>query len=144
MNCTEIHNKLIFYYFNELSVKEAGNIETHLHVCPKCLELYKKLKLSMDIINKEKNSKINPLLTNRISKKINELENNALNTKIRKIRILRHFAAAAVIATAVTIGVLTGNSLLTQTNNHLQEISEDAYYLNDFHQERAEAFLLNE
>ena len=55
MNCKDINSKLIFYIEGDLAPDLENKIKNHLQSCDSCMHLYENMKLTLGVIDKEKN-----------------------------------------------------------------------------------------
>ena len=67
-----IHNDLIFYIDNELSVEKRTEVEKHLEECADCRSFLAFLEDGMQVIEKEKNPEVSPFFFTRLSSRLEE------------------------------------------------------------------------
>ncbi len=108
MNCKQVQNKLIFYYYGELPQAEMTEIKQHLAECASCREQYNKLSLTLDYAQRETELSAPENLWQDIN---NQLDSTRSQTaKVLRIRVAQTLAAAAAIAIAIFIGSLMGKT----------------------------------
>jgi anti-sigma factor RsiW len=139
MECSKVHNDLIFFIEGNLDKKGSAEIEEHLAACQECLAFADMLRASLGVIEEEKNIPDDIGFADRIIAKVDFGERKQ---KTRTLSILRYVAAAAVII----FGVFTGMNIARLASGYqgdgTGEISEEVFYLNDMYQEPIESFFL--
>lgn len=142
MNCQDCQQKMLSYIDGLLNAEAAKVFETHLSKCVDCRAIFADLQLTYQIIDQEKQQEMNPFLVTRIEQRI------ARETG-RKIIPVRQFAFRAVAAgilltIAITTGIFLGQKVGqgSQAEQIAPQQKNELYYINDFQQERIEAFLL--
>ncbi len=144
MNCSKIHNELIFYLEGGMDDEKRREIKAHLSECEKCKKFADNLAFSLNIIEKEKELQINPFLFTRIQEKINDCDKrpNAFITAASKI--LRPVFVSVVIVLGVFAGIKLGSYFNDKYVSNVSEIQIETYYLNDLQHEPLETSLLYE
>lgn len=112
MNCKQVKNNLIFYYYGELDEKLLRQIQNHLEHCEACRVEYNKLALALDYAELESQLKAPDDMWENINSKINSVEKQ--RTNVLWLRAVQTIAAAALIALAIFIGSLVGRSYVQQ------------------------------
>ena len=139
MECSKIHNDLIFFIEGSLDERRSAEIEQHLASCRECSAFADMLRASLGVIEEERNIPVDQGFADRI---IAEVDSRERKQKTRTLSILRYVAAAAVII----FGVFTGMNIARLASGYQDEapagIDEEAYYLNDMYQEPIESFFL--
>lgn len=139
MNCSEVHNDLIFFIEGSLDEKRSTEIKEHLSTCKKCSDFADYLRESLDIINEEKQVAGDSGFAERI---ISILDTGGKDKKTYSLRILKYAAAAAVIMLGVFTGINLGKVASGYNHNDGSAQSDELYYLNDLYQEPIESFFL--
>lgn len=139
MECSKIHNDLIFFIEGKLDKRRSAEIEEHLAACSECSAFADMLRASLGVIEEERIIPEDKGFADRIIAKVDFGERKQ---RTRTLSILRYVAAAAVII----FGVFTGMNIARLASAYQvegpAEISEEAYYLNDMYQEPIESFFL--
>lgn len=139
MECSKIHNDLIFFIEGSLDERRSAEIEQHLASCKECSAFADMLRASLGVIEEERNIPVDQGFADRIIAKVDSRERKQ---KTRTLSILRYVAAAAVII----FGVFTGMNIARLASAYQDEvpagIGEEAYYINDMYQEPIESFFL--
>jgi len=135
-----IHNDLIFYLDNDLSVEKRTPVEKHLEECADCRNFLAFLQEGLQIIEKEKNPEVSPFFYTRLSSRLEEkLEHQTQNQWVR-------LAQPAFFSLLLVIGIYGGLKL--GSNASSPEVNQHAHssiqMLNDFAAEPIESFLLDE
>ena len=139
MECSKVHNELIFFIEGNLDEKRSAEIKEHLADCRECSAFADMLRESLDVIEEEKSIPEDKGFADRIIAKIDSGERTQ---KPRTLNILRYAAAAAVIIFGVFTGMNIARLASGYQGNGSGEISEEVYYLNDMYQEPIESFFL--
>ena len=139
MECSKVHNDLIFYLEGSLDEKSNADIKHHLGTCKRCSDFADMLRESLDVIEYEKKVGEDNDFADRI---IDELSGKRKKSKTYPLSILRYAAAAAIIIFGVFTGINIARLASGYDQNGLTEMSEETYYLNDMYQEPIESFFL--
>ncbi len=125
MNCHQVRNNLIFYYYGELEDYQMQQIKEHLQQCDLCRREYNKLALALDYAHKQSQMKAPSDIWQAISGRID----NTQPTKTRTVWLsaVQLIAAAAAIAIAILIGSLMGRTYVEQSYQIVshQQLYED-------------------
>jgi anti-sigma factor RsiW len=139
MECSKIHNDLIFFIEGNLDEKISAEIEEHLTACRECSDFAAMLRASLGVIEEEKRIPEDQGFAEKI---IAQVEPRERKQKSRSLNLIRYAAAAAVII----LGVFTGMNIARLASGYhekgMAELSEEAYYLNDMYQEPIKSFFL--
>ena len=113
MNCHQVRNNLIFYYYGELEDEQMQQIKEHLQQCDSCRREYNKLALALDYAHKESQMKAPSGMWRAISERIDSSQ----TTKTRSVWLVavQIVAAAAAIVIAIFIGSLMGRTYVEQS-----------------------------
>lgn len=135
-----IHNDLIFYLHNELSVEKRTAVEKHLEECVDCRGFLAFLQDSMQIIENEKNMEASPFFYTRLSARLEEKPESQIQSQWVRL------AQPAFFSLMLVIGIygglkLGGNASSPKVN---QQPITSTQMLNDFAAEPIESFLLDE
>jgi anti-sigma factor RsiW len=135
-----IHNDLIFYLDNELSVEKRASVEKHLEECADCRGFLAYLKDGMQIIEKEKNPEVSPFFYTRLSTRLDE----KLKYQIQRpwVRLAQPAFFSLVLLAGIYGGMKLGGNASTQKEN--PQTASSVQMLNDFAAEPIESFLLDE
>lgn len=142
MNCTETQNKLFFYSLNELSGAELFGVEKHLRECTECRMLENRIKKELDTLNNNKTESVNLNFSDNVMNRIKREPIKISNFNFAEKLI--PYAAAAILLIAVTFGAITQNMGVNKIKQENSYVTSEIYLYNDFEQETAEYFLLNE
>ena len=137
-NC--IHNDLIFYLDNELSVEKKIAVEKHLLECYDCQSFLAFLQQEMQVIDKEKNPEASPFFYTRLSARLEEKTER--QTQRQWIRL----AQPAFFSIILLLGIYGGLKLGSEASSpkEIQQSISSVHMLNDFAAEPIESFLLDE
>jgi hypothetical protein len=135
-----IHNDLIFYLDNELSVEKRTAVEKHLEECADCRSFLVFLQEGIQIIEKEKNPEITPFFYTRLSVRLDEKPEPLVQSQWLKL------AQPAFFSLLLVIGIYGGLKLGGNASSPkvYQQVTSSVQMLNDFAAEPVESFLLDE
>ncbi len=143
MNCKSVNKKLIFYINNETSKSDYEKIQTHLKSCKKCSALHYELKTTLKLIEERKAPEPNPFLYTRIKQELERRKNEKKTYEFSLGRILQPVFLSFLLILGIAGGIKLGNMYDIKQNNQSVISQTTEFYLNDFKQEKIEAFLLN-
>ncbi len=143
MNCKSVNKKLIFYIDNETSKSEHEEIQAHLKSCKKCSALYYELKTTLKLIGERKTPEPNPFLYTRIKQELERRKSREKFYNFSLNRVLQPVFLSFLLILGVAGGIKLGSMYETKQNNQNVISQTTEFYLNDFEQEKIEAFLLN-
>jgi anti-sigma factor RsiW len=135
-----IHNDLIFYLDNELSVEKRFAVEKHLEECADCRSFLAFLKDGMQIIEKEKNPEVSPFFFTRLSARLEK--NLKFQTQNPWVRLAQPAFFSLILLAGIYGGTKLGGNASTQKVN--PQTPSTVQMLNDFAAEPIESFLLDE
>lgn len=135
-----IHNDLIFYLDNELSVEKRTAVEKHLEECADCRGFLAYLKDGMLVIEKEKNPEVSPFFYTRLSARLDE--NPKYQMQRPWVRLAQPAFFSLVLLAGIYGGMKLGGNASTQKEN--PQTASSVQMLNDFAAEPIESFLLDE
>lgn len=138
MDCSKIHNDLIFYIEGSLAEGKRNAVEEHLRNCAECSAFADMLRASLNVIAQEKMVEEDSGFADRV---VREMKKGQAGISTFT-GILRYAAAAAVIILGVFSGVNIAKVTSVPPDNELSEISDEVYYLHDMYQEPIESFFL--
>ena len=135
-----IHNDLIFYLDNELSVEKRTAVEKHLEECVDCRSFLAFIQDGMQIIEKEKNLEASPFFYTRLSVRLEEKPEYRAQSQWARL------AQPAFFSLILVLGIYGGlrlgsNASAIKVN---QPVTSSVQMLNDFAAEPIESFLLDE
>jgi predicted anti-sigma-YlaC factor YlaD len=135
-----IHNDLIFYLDNELSVEKRTAVEKHLEECSDCRSFLAFLKDGMQLIENERNPEASTFFYTRLSARLDEKSEN--QTQSQWVRL----AQPAFFSLLLIIGIYGGLKLGSNASSPkvYQQTKSSVQMLNDFATEPIESFLLDE
>ena len=111
MNCTQIHNKLIFYIEKSLPENEIDEISMHLSDCKECTSHYLFLSDTLKYIEKEKISEPDTYFFTRLEQKIESI--NEVKHKqwylFKPQPVLQKIGYSVLIAIGIVLGIVFGN-----------------------------------
>jgi predicted anti-sigma-YlaC factor YlaD len=140
MNHRSIHNDLIFYLDNELSVEKRIAVEKHLDECADCRGFLVFLQEGMQIIGKEKNPEVSPFFYTRLSVRLEE--KLVFQTQSQWARLALPAFFSLVLLAGIYGGLKLGSNASSPRVN--QPATNSVQMLNDFADEPIESFLLDE
>ncbi len=144
MKCQQIQNRLLFFIEGSLSEKETADVSSHIQSCSECKSIYIELKATLGVIETEKKPEVNPFLFTRIQQQI-ENKQSIEKRKVNIARILQPFVIAVFLLFGILAGFLMGTEFYYPQDDSISESNNnEAYYINDFQQERIETFLLSD
>jgi anti-sigma factor RsiW len=135
-----IHNDLIFYIDNELSVEKRTAVEKHLSACADCRSFLAFLQDGMQIIEKEKNPEVTPFFYTRLNARLDEKQ--VYQTQSQWSRLAQPAFFSLVLIAGIYGGLKLGSNASTIKVN--QPATSSVQMLNDFAAEPIESFLLDE
>lgn len=135
-----IHNDLIFYLDNELSVEKRTAVEKHLEQCAECRSFLAFLQDGMQIIEKEKNQEVSPFFYTRLSARLEEKQ--VYPTQSQWVRLAQPAFFSLVLLAGIYGGLKLGSNASSPKAN--QQTPSSVQILNDFAAEPIESFLLDE
>ena len=135
-----IHNDLIFYLDNELSVEKRTAVEKHLEECADCQGFLAFLQEGMQIIEKEKNPEASPFFYTRLSARLEEKQ--VYQTQSQWTRLAQPAFFSLLLLAGIYGGLKLGSNASSPLVN--QQTSSGVQMLNDFAAEPIESFLLDE
>jgi len=135
-----IHNDLIFYLDNELSVEKRAAVEKHLAQCTDCRSFLAFLQDGMQIIEKEKNQEVSPFFYTRLSARLEEKQ--VYPTQSQWVRLAQPAFFSLVLLAGIYGGLKLGSNASSPKAN--QQTPSSVQILNDFAAEPIESFLLDE
>lgn len=138
MKHKSIHNDLIFYLDNELSVEKKIAVEKHLEECADCRSFLVFLKEEMQIIEKEKNPEASPYFFTRLSTGLDERP----EFKLQGVWV--RLAQPAFFSILLIAGIYGGLRLGSNASSGTKDQATSIQLLNDFAAEPIESFLLEE
>lgn len=141
MKCNKVHNKLIFFVEGELPGEEMQAVQEHLHHCPECALFAEELKLSLSILETEKEPEINPFFYTRVKAKLEKQDEQLLQRRPVFVRVLQPFAFSLILLLAIYGGIKFGASS-AETGKKLTAQQEMIPYLNEMDVEPLENFLM--
>jgi len=135
-----IHNDLIFYLDNELSVEKRTDVEKHLEECADCRGFLAFLKEGIQIIDVEKNPEVSPFFYTRLSARLDEKSER--QTQSQWVRLAQPAFFSLVLLAGIYGGLKFGSNASSSEVN--QQGTTTVQMLNDFAAEPIESFLLDE
>ena len=115
MNCEEIKTFSISYIQNELDASQIELIDSHLANCKSCSSFYNFSKLSIEQINKEKKTELDPFYFSSLMAKM-ENQQSSTQKRFAPIRILQTSALVAAMFIAILGGSFIGTYSATTFN----------------------------
>lgn len=140
MNHKSIHNDLIFYLDNELSVEKCTAVEKHLEECADCRSIFAFLQEEMQVIGKEKNPEVSPFFYTRLSAKLDKKSDSQAQSQW--VRLAQPAFFSLVLLAGIYGGLKLGSNASSPKVN--QPATNSVQMLNDFADEPIESFLLDE
>lgn len=151
MKCTNAKQKMIFLAEGSLSSEQAIAMKDHLHMCDSCSHVYQQLKQTLEVIETDKQIKVDPWFAGRVVVRLSNLQagqKSGIQSLKPSFLYLRAIPVAASLAIALWLGILIGSELSTQYNNNLttEETSSTELYddliAEDLYDGSFETFLL--
>ena len=139
MNCSRIHKHLIFYIEGSLDDETVKSVEEHLRLCTYCTAIADKLKLSLGVIEQEKEVLADIEFADKVLIRMHS-EKRPVSAPI--LSIFKYVAAAAVIIFGVFTGIKLGKVAAGSAEYTSGALSDEEYYLYDMYQEPIESFFL--
>ena len=140
MNHKSIHNDLIFYLDNELSVEKRTAVEKHLEECADCQSFLAFLQDGMQVIEKEKNPEVSPFFYTRLSARLEEKEESQVQNQW--VRLVQPALFSLLLVVGIYGGLKLGSNASSPKSD--QHVTSSIQMLNDFDAEPVESFLLDE
>lgn len=139
MDCSRVHKLLIFYLEGTLDDETGKSVEKHLRLCSNCAALADKLRLSLGVIDQEKEVLEDNGFTDMV---LIRMRSEKRTVSAPFLSILKYAAAAAVIILGVFTGINLGKVITGSDEYRSVELSDEEYYLYDMYQEPIESFFL--
>ena len=119
MKSEHVNNKMLSYFFGELSEEEKKQVEHHLATCRECSSSYDKLKGTLSVIEAERKLEPTAYMYSKIQNKIALLKDTeeAIYRKPWLVQLLKPVYISVFIAFAVATGMLVGNNLNINSKN---------------------------
>ena len=140
MKHEQIHQDLIFYLDNELSVEKRNAVEKHLEECADCRSFLAFILESVQIIEKEKNPEVSPFFYTRLSARLDEKK--VYHTQSQWVRLAQPAFFSLALLAGIYGGLKLGSNASSPEVN--QQATSSIQMLNDFAAEPIESFLLDE
>ncbi|MDD2306183.1 MAG: zf-HC2 domain-containing protein [Prolixibacteraceae bacterium] len=134
-----IHNDLIFYLDNELSVEKKIAVEKHLEECADCRGFLAFLKEGIQIIDREKKPEVSPFFYTRLSARLDE--KSETQAQSQWVRLAQPAFFSFVLLAGIYGGLKLGSNASSPKIN--QQVTSSVQMLNDFAAEPIESFLLD-
>ena len=109
MNCQSCQRESDNYREGKLSGDLRIEVDTHLHLCAECSEIYRIESIADRIINNEKTVSQTINLTARIMDRIENIEDTGNKFSLPYRRVLQPVLIITSLAAAIFTGVLIGN-----------------------------------
>ena len=135
-----IHNDLIFYIDNELSVEKRTVVEKHLEECADCRSFLAFLHDGMQVIEKEKNLEVSPFFYTRLSARLEEKPQYQVQNQW--VRLVQPVLFSLLLVAGIYGGLKLGSNASSSKSD--QHATSGIQMLNDFDSEPVESFLLDE
>ncbi len=144
-DCTKIENNLIFFYYKELNKEKMEQINVHLLNCSKCEILYNQLANSLSVIDIEKNTDIDLLLTNKIIEQVLLVEKNkkGKNNSVVFKKLIQTTLTVAAISVGIFFGVFIGGFYESANIANSNFEQTEVFYFNDLEQEAFLSEIIN-
>ena len=139
MDCSRVHKLLIFYLEGTLDDETGKSVEKHLRLCPNCAALADKLRLSLGVIEQEKEVFEDSGFTDEV---LIRMRSEKRTVQAPFLSIYKYAAAAAVIILGVFTGINLGKVSTGWDEYSSGALSDEEYYLYDMYQEPIESFFL--
>ena len=124
---------MLFYLLGDLKDEEKKQVDEHMASCGECSIAMKEMKMTLAVIDKEKEMEVGPFIFTRIEQSLDDLRNE--NTIHSISWILKPVYITLIIIVAAFIGMFVGNNLKliqnTKTTSTLYSITatKDFYIL---------------
>ncbi len=135
-----IHNDLIFYIDNELSVEKRTAVEKHLEECDDCRSFLAFLQDGMQVIEKEKDPQVSPFFYIRLSARLEEKPEYQVQSQW--VRLVQPAFFSLLLVAGIYGGLKLGSDASSPKST--QHATIGIQILNDFEAEPVESFLLGE
>ena len=137
MNCSDFENKMIYFYFREISDDDGFEYKKHIENCENCRRLFSGFSKSLELIEIEKETRMTENFTENVISEIKSIP-------IMRLKRIVSYSAVSALALLFFIAGLSGGSYLTEKAAVSENIGQsEIYYVNDLQQETAETVLLN-
>jgi len=130
---------LIFYLEGSLDDEKNKLLEEHLRICSDCAALADKLRLSLGVIEHEREVFEDNGFADKVLDRMHS-EERPVSAPV--LSIFKYAAAAAVIIFGVFTGINLGKVTTGSGDYSSNELSDEEYYLYDMYQEPIESFFL--
>ncbi len=139
MDCNRVHKHLIFYLEGSLDDETNKSVEEHLRLCPACAASADKLRLSLGVIEQEREVFEDNGFADKV---LDRMRSEKRPVSAPVLSIFKYAAAAAVIIFGVFTGINLGKVTTGSGDYSSSELSDEEYYLYDMYQEPIESFFL--
>ncbi len=144
MDCKETYNSFIYYIEGDLSHEKIIEFDSHINECSSCSKIFNEIKLTYNIIDNEKDVKINPFLFTRIKQR---LENENLSKVSKKYFLYKKALNTVLLSSFIILGIWLGifmGSINNTDSVNISQTNSEIYYMNDIQQESVEFFLIED
>jgi anti-sigma factor RsiW len=133
MNCEEIKTLSISYIQNELDANQIEQVNSHLANCKSCSAFFTFSSLSIQQINNEKKTELDPFYFSSLMAKM-ENQQSSTQKRFAPIRILQTSALVAAMFIAVLGGSFIGtySAEAFNTDAAVMENADDNIIASDF------------
>lgn len=144
MNCQIVQKNLIFFLEGELPETEMKAFQEHLNSCSECALFAEEMKLTLSILDSEKNPDINPFFYTRVKAKLEnqmEAQGQVMHRPVLA-RVLQPLAFSVILLLGIYGGMRLGSTTTSKTTAELNE-QQMVPYWNALDDEPIENFLLD-
>ena len=142
MKCKNLHEKLIFFLEGELSPVKMNEVQNHLDGCSSCAAFAKELKLTLGIIDIEKNPEINPYFYTRLKAKLENRVESPVLGRLILAKVLQPVFFSILLIIGIYSGIKIGQPASTKQYSLTLMQNQEIPYLNEMAAETIESSLM--
>ena len=142
MECKKVHSKLIFFLEKELPDLEMSLVQEHINSCSECALFAKEMSLTLDILEEEKSTEVNPFFYTRVKASMENQEQEVVTRQPVLARVLQPLAFSVILLFGIYGGIKLGQPHKTEVAENSLNEEQMIPYLNEMDAEPIEAFLM--
>ena len=144
MKCKNLHKDLIPFLEGELSPEKMEEIQNHLNLCSTCADFAKELKLTLGIIESEKDFEVNPYFYTRLKARLENVgdEQPSFFGRTILVRVVQPVMFSVLLILGVYLGIKIGEPASTKQYTVTLMQNQEIPYLNEMETETIESFLM--
>lgn len=144
MKCKTLHKELIFFLEGDLSPARMKEVQNHLDGCSSCAAFARELKLTLGIIDLEKNQEVNPYFYTRLKAKLENraAQNSPVFGRMILAKVLQPAFFSMLLILGICSGIKIGQPASTKQYTVTLMQNQEIPYLNEMATETIETSLM--